>query len=73
MSYSDPWIVCPKCDGLRSYRTPGMVKERACAACSVECPECEGVGCLRGEDGPDPCSVCAGTGFARKKVENQPA
>lgn len=62
---SDPWPVCPECCDARYLRVAGSGRRSPCPTCATECPECEGVGCVRGEDGPDPCNVCAGVGFAR--------
>lgn len=60
-------VVCPRCNDLRCIRVPGQPREVACPVCAAECPECEGFGCVRGEEGPDPCNVCAGVGFALRK------
>lgn len=69
---SAPPTVCYYCLGRRYTIAHGQSKT-ACPICSTTCPECGGIGCLRGEEGPDPCQVCAGQGFALLKHKHHDA
>lgn len=67
MAPVSPPLFCHECHDTREKRVRGGMRREPCPACAVTCPECEGIGCLRGEEGPDPCPVCAGVGLAKIK------